>query len=194
MSEPERREFDKELSEHTAPALTGIKCANLFTVDKPEQLIGELCEEFSGRAGRFGLDMKVLCRCGRRTLIYIYHRDILEAWLSRPDVKELLSEYGYSSDDSTEHKLKRLSSRIRFGNFPHEIGAFLGYPVDDVRGFINNKGRNCLLCGTWKVYHEAEKAKLLFKKYGECREYLCSQIKQGTELFAAVQQYKEEFQ
>ena len=39
-----------------------------------------------------------------------------------------------------------------------------------------------------------EKAKLLFKKYGECRDYLCSQIKKGTELFAAVQQYKEENQ
>ncbi len=28
----------------------------------------------------------------------------------------------------------------------------------------------------------------------ERRDYLCSQIKKGTELFAAVQQYKEENQ
>ncbi|MBP0960680.1 MAG: DUF3793 family protein [Oscillospiraceae bacterium] len=194
MSEPERREFDMELSEHTAPALAGIKCANLFTVDKPERLIDELYNEFSGRAGGLGLKMKVLCRSGRRTLIYIYHSDILRSWLSRSDVKRFLSEYGYKPDDSIEKKLKRLSSRIECGSFPHEIGAFLGYPVDDVRGFIKNKGRNCLLCGTWKVYHEAEKAEKLFKKYGECRDYLCSQIKKGTELFAAVQQYKEENQ
>lgn len=194
MSEPERRVFDIELSEHTAPALTGIKCANLFTVDKPDWLVDELCNEFSVRAGRFGLNMKVLCRCGRRTLIYIYHEDILGKWLSRSDVKEFLYEYGYKPDESTEQKLKRLSSRIECENFPHEIGAFLGYPIDDVRGFIKNKGRNCLLCGTWKVYHEAEKAEKLFKKYGECRDYLCSQIKKGTELFAAVQQYKEENQ
>lgn len=46
-----------------------------------------------------------------------------------------------------EQLLERLSGRISASeDFPHEIGLFLGYPVDDVTGFIQNKGRNYLLC------------------------------------------------
>lgn len=49
--------------------------------------------------------------------------------------------------------------RIRINSsktFPHEIGLFLGYPVEDVKGFIENKGENCVKCGAWKVYCNPE--------------------------------------
>ena len=36
-------------------------------------------------------------------------------------------------------------------SFPHELGLLLGYPVEDVLGFIRNEGRNYLYCGYWKV-------------------------------------------
>ncbi len=36
--------------------------------------------------------------------------------------------------------------------FPHEIGLFLGYPPEDVCGYIRNKGK-CQKCtGHWQVY------------------------------------------
>ena len=28
-------------------------------------------------------------------------------------------------------------------DFPHEMGIFLGYPLGDVKGFIEHHGRNC---------------------------------------------------
>ncbi len=37
-------------------------------------------------------------------------------------------------------------------DFPHEIGVFLGYPLADVIGFIQNRGKNFTACGYWKVY------------------------------------------
>ena len=35
--------------------------------------------------------------------------------------------------------------------FPHEIGVFLGYPVEDVEGYMQNDGKNFLLVGYWKM-------------------------------------------
>lgn len=50
------------------------------------------------------------------------------------------------------------------GEFPHEIGLFLGYPLCDVRGFIEDaRGGVCLGCGYWKVYGEVEEREKLFK-------------------------------
>lgn len=52
--------------------------------------------------------------------------------------------------------------------FPHEIGLFLGYPVEDVKGFIENKA-SCAKCvGYWKVYGDEEKAQKLFNQYKKC--------------------------
>lgn len=54
--------------------------------------------------------------------------------------------------------------------FPHEIGVFLGYPMEDVIGFIENNDKNCLCTGYWKVYSNPERAKNLFRYYDEARE------------------------
>ena len=51
------------------------------------------------------------------------------------------------------------------GDFPHEVGLFLGYPVEDVIGFIENKGKNCLCCGCWKCYSNACAAQKAFDKF-----------------------------
>lgn len=40
----------------------------------------------------------------------------------------------------------------RFEAFPHEIGLFLSYPPEDVRGFIEHKGHESKCEGCWKVY------------------------------------------
>ena len=54
--------------------------------------------------------------------------------------------------------------------FPHEIGLFLGYPPEDVLGFIKNGAENCKRLGCWKVYGDEENALKTFKKYEKCTE------------------------
>ena len=72
----------------------------------------------------------------------------LEKYLMEPGVYELIQKYGYT-DMQVERVLAHLSDRIRGFNrkgmgFPHEIGVFLGYPLDDVKGFIENAGKKYL--------------------------------------------------
>ena len=111
-------------------------------------------------------------------------------WLSEKRVSELLESCGYDTELSVEEKLDILEERISCSSFPHEIGIFLGYPVDDVLGFIENKGANYLFCGFWKVYRDADGAKKTFDKYVHCRDYLCDNIQRGVELVNAVRDFR----
>ena len=52
--------------------------------------------------------------------------------------------------------------------FPHEVGIFLGYPLWDIRAFMQNPRREAKLTGYWKVYYKVEKARAQFQKYDRC--------------------------
>jgi len=56
--------------------------------------------------------------------------------------------------------------------FPHEMGVLLGYPPEDVEGFIIYEGKNSLCEGYWKVYAEPQKKLRLFAQYDKAREWL----------------------
>lgn len=192
MSESERKIFEKHLAMHTAPTIMGVKCANMFSVKQSDRAVEECIRSFSRDASLCGLKMKQLCKCKERSLIYVYHEKLLTAWLGSPEVSAFLSDFGYTPDMSLDKKLDILSKRISCDEFPHEVGAFLGYPIEDIRGFIENQGKNCLLCGCWKVYSNAEQAQRTFKMYDRCREILCDRLNSGIDLFRPLVTFKEE--
>ena len=88
-----------------------------------------------------------------RALIYLYRPKALARDLACEDAACLLNGSGY---DGTEPSgcLRCLMDRLQCqkDGFPHEIGLFLGYPPEDVRGFIENETRNYKFTGYWKVY------------------------------------------
>ena len=189
MSERERQSFERTLAFHSAPALLGIKCANLISVAADPGDMHDYRQEFERRSG---LKMCILCRCRGRRLLYVYHEMLLEMQLRQPEILRFLAQYGYTEDMDLPQMLAALAARMQCGHFPHEIGVFLGYPLADVQGFIANNGRNCLLCGCWKVYSDPESARRTFANYDRCREILCDKLQQGCEFFRALELSKEE--
>ena len=187
MSELERRSFEHTLAVHSAPTLLGIKCANLISAAIEASDICDFRQEFESRSR---LQMRVLCQCRERQLLYVYHETLLAMQLSQPEIRAFLMQCGYTEDMDLQQMLVTLASRMQCGSFPHEIGIFLGYPLADVQGFIENNGKNCLLCGCWKVYSDPEGAKRAFSSYVHCREYLCNTIKSGVDLNSAVANFR----
>lgn len=59
------------------------------------------------------------------------------------------------------------------GEFPHEVGLFLSYPPEDVKGFIDHRANDFKCAGLWKVYGDEEKVRSLFEKYRKCTEIYC---------------------
>ena len=101
----------------------------------------------------------------------------------------MLTREGYPVDGGLEAMLSALRRRLEGADFPHEIGLFLGYPPVDVEGFRRNGGRNCKLCGPWKVYGPVEEARQRFRTFHRCRAALCRRVASGmtlAQLFPAV--------
>lgn len=75
-----------------------------------------------------------------------------------------LQSLGYSNDISK--LMAKLKAKLKSNNFPHEIGILLDYPLKDVIGYINNKGKNSLYSGQWQVYSNLKEARKKLKAIG----------------------------
>ena len=148
------RDLEYTLAFHGAPALAGIKPADLVAWGSPQVCMGTLLEDYRRQLSRCGIQLRLLCSCRPRCLILVYRPERLAAQLARPQVRALLAREGYPVDRGLEEMLDALQLRLTCGAFPHEIGLFLGYPPEDVEGFRLHRGRDYKLCGCWKVYSD----------------------------------------
>lgn len=156
---------------YCAPTLAALKPASLFCypVENPADLDRQLARWTPWLAQR-GLTLRVLRRDGQRALIYLCHRRLLQAVLDREDSAAFLRRYGYRNLEP-DAALDRLRERIREAErFPHEIGLFLGYPLEDVIGFIENQGRNSKYTGYWQVYGDVDQALRQFARFRKCHQ------------------------
>ena len=112
MSELERRSFEHTLAVHSAPALLGIKCANLISAAIDASDICDYRQEFESRSN---LQMRVLCQCHERQLLYVYHETLLAMQLSQPEIRAFLTQYGYTEDMNLQQMLGTLASRMLCG-------------------------------------------------------------------------------
>lgn len=187
MSAAEHRLFSQKLAQHSAPTLLGIKCASLISLGTEHFALEEHIACFNARAARRGLKSRILCHCGKRALLFVYHEEMLQKRLREPWAQKLLAALGYPLAGSIGECLHTLARRIAAADeFPHEIGVFLGYPQEDIEGFIANRGENCKLCGCWKVYGCEESAKRAFSNYEKCRRFLSDRLEQGLDLYQAL--------
>ena len=90
----------------------------------------------------YGLSACLLKQC-RKTgsfLIYTYRMKWISRILSEQADRDFLERSGYEVSNGFTGILRQLSERLCLERqFPHEIGLFLGYPLGDVVGFIENK-------------------------------------------------------
>lgn len=187
MSLTEYKSFSHKLAFHSAPTLLGIKCANLISLSAEEFDIAIHSEMFNKKAESKGLKSRILCSCGKKVLLLVYSEKLLEKRLADSSVRDMLRSFGYDDCFTLDEFFERLSQRIsENGDFPHEIGIFLGYPLEDVIGFIENKGGNFKFCGCWKVYGCEEKARRTFANYEKCRKFLCNKLNEGADIYQAL--------
>lgn len=177
--------MDHLLAAHCAPALAGIKPASLVSCQRSQfpQLSRQL-EEYRRAFAPKDVHFRILCACSKRYLLLVYRRRLLEQCLAQEKVVRLLEQFGYRREESLETKLDRLASRAAGqGGFPHEIGLFLGYPVEDVEGFIRYGGAGCKLCGCWKVYGDVPSASRQFARIARVCRTCVRRVEQGETLF-----------
>ena len=100
----------------------------------------------------------------------------------RDAAEALLADAGYPCG-SCGGCVARLVRRMREGaEFPHEVGLFLSYPPEDVKGFIENHAANAKCTGVWKVYGDERQARQTFARYKKCTQTYCERWRSGVEL------------
>lgn len=186
-SSVETASFGYKLAYHSAPSLLGLKPANLFSLNQRAYNFDTEVRRFRRNMGHYGLRMRTICRNQNRCTLLVFREDMLKRLLQDPDRRVVLTAYGYEASWDLEACLTFLSGRISHSvEFPHETGIFLGYPVQDVIGFIQNRGENFKLCGVWKVYDNPEQAQHTFDLYDRCREALCKQLEGDGDLYQTL--------
>lgn len=174
---------EEYLIRNCAPTLAGIKTASLFTCPcENRQTLLDSIRRLNRRLSRKGLRLLPLRFSEKKALIYLYRPASLRKDLSDAKAIRLLQQHGYHPD-SCEQCVVQLAKKLREQEeFPHEIGLFLGYPVEDVHGFIE-QGPDCCKCtGCWKVYGDEEAAKKKFTQYKKCTRVYCSRWAQGADI------------
>lgn len=163
-----------------APFLKRLKASSLISIG--ENLYAGLPEIFDG----MDISWKVLVRKKGKCLLLLYRAEELGEYVNQPEIRKFLEEFGYKGM-SLKEMLNYLEKRVcgieeRKNGFPHEIGAFLGYPAEDVEGFIKNNGKNYLFIGYWKVYHDPSGAVETFRAFDKARKYAVNEFLAGKSL------------
>ncbi|HQC54829.1 MAG TPA: DUF3793 family protein [Clostridia bacterium] len=169
--------FEYLLGKHCATTLARIKPANLFSLDL--QLLPKLYE-MQDSLNTLGTYFEVLRICNSKARIFIYNLDQLSSLLFQKETKEFLKGYGYDYNNVDE-AIRQLKDKYDFDCFPHEVGVFLGYDLEDVKGFINDPQAH-IICGHWKVYCNPKEKEKLFERYRCCTRNVCNRLNEGQTL------------
>ncbi|MBO4896740.1 MAG: DUF3793 family protein [Clostridia bacterium] len=176
--------MEKIIAYHCAPALAGIKPSNLVSISKENtQDIASEIERLNKLLNCKDIYIEKIHECTSRVLAIVYRKKVLLRHLKKAESIKFLRKYGYREAEKTEDFMEILKYRLSNSpEFPHEIGVFLGYPINDIYGFIHHKNEGCLLCGEWRVYQNADEAKELFRRFKFCRNALLKRIESGVTL------------
>lgn len=171
---------EEMLVKYCSPTIRGIKTGNMFSCrfankDEEHKSLCKINQKLSSK----GLRIIPLRKLNGSTLLYVYRPSKLGRDLKDKEAEQILKEKGYVCG-STNRYIAQLIQRLKESeNFPHEIGLFLGYPPEDVCGFIENRAEGCKCVGCWKVYGDVDKAQAVFDKYKKCTQLCCSLIAKG---------------
>lgn len=184
------RDFETVMIEQCAPVLAGLKPAGLFRCETRNR--ADLARRVAGWNAQLnpkGLQVRVLrgCIATRQYLVYVYRAAKLQTVLADAAVRGFLAREGYRlPEDAADCNalLDQLSLRLccaaEAADFPHEIGVFLGYPLEDVVGFIQHRGKCFTCCGCWKSYGDPAAARQHFDQLAKCTAVYLRLFHSGT--------------
>ncbi len=174
---------EEQVIRNCAPTLAGLKTGNLFSCDCdcPESALA-FVRSMNRRLGKKGIRFLPLRFTKGKALFYLFRPARLRKDLSCDVAKSLLDQRGYRTE-KCECCVADLARKLQEQeDFPHEIGLFLGYPVEDVCGFIENGacGHKCVGC--WKVYGDEVAAQKTFARFKHCTRVYCQQWQKNQDI------------
>nr|WP_282957737.1 DUF3793 family protein [Peptoniphilus catoniae] len=164
-----------------SPTLLGAKPGNIFTLRNIKDSKLTPLVNYWKKILNPQMDLRVIKKTEDLILIFVYRVEFLHKVIESEESKCFLLENGYSCKN-LNCVFNTLTYKLKNSDFPHEIGVLLGYPIEDVKEFISQKGKNYMACGNWKVYGNLKDAQEKFNQYESCRSTLKSLVDGGISL------------
>lgn len=182
------------IARYCAPVLMGVKPSGMFNIVRyhevgvrpcgkpimaqaaPEQV--ELAVEHADATLReAGVRLRVMAHRKGSSMVFAWRPTLMRAFIGRDPEATMLEVEGYDVAND-EACIDRLQTRILSfdtrprnpdgtDRFPHEVGFLLGYPLDDVMGFVRTRAA-ALARGWWNVYSDVARAQRVFRTYDAC--------------------------
>lgn len=183
--------FDETIIHCGAPALCGIKSACLFSMSGELFADGfDRLQEWKAQFSKEKTYFVPVKKNDGRFLIFVYNRTLLEKICAGGENRAYLLSKGYPLDKGLDGVLAELLHRLAMSeDFPHEVGLFLGYPLEDVTGFEKCGARDFKYSGIWKVYGNAERAIQRMQLYRSCTETCMKLLASGLSVPLATKKY-----
>lgn len=185
---------DQIIIKNSAPALCGIKPSNLFSLTSDRISVQKLYhwkKEFS----KLGMELFELKPSDSLTLFFACDITWIYKIISDFEHAAFFESLGYTISSNPYIMLNQVFTRlVSSGNFPHEIGLFLGYPLEDVKAFIREQGKNCTCTGYWKSYTNISEAKKTFNKFQHCSNKCKQWFDEGYSIPQIIREYKKTVQ
>lgn len=186
--------LERGLVEWCSPTMAGVKPSNMFNVGRfhqrgtlpcgrpfmlvfPHRLLCDAVEAIVPRLAEAGVRVCAMAERHGSSSVFAYRPDLLSAFIQHDPEATMLEMEGYDVSD-VAGCVERVRRRILdfdacprdaegFDRYPHEIGFLLGYPLEDVLGFVRNR-QAVLLRGHWNVYSDVVRARRIFGLYDAC--------------------------
>ena len=185
------KSVEMQLALQCAPLITGARISNMLMIDSTDESAMRVILRASG-ISHFRLAAR-----NEKTAFLLFRRSLLEAYLNNSEALDILKKAGYE-DFSFGKILLRFKKHYEaylndeHKQFPHEMGLLLGYPIEDVRGFIEHNGCGCLYSGYWKVYRNVPLKKKMFEDFEKAKESVIQLLAEDIDMRLILEIYKEE--
>ena len=184
------KSIETQIALQCAPLISGLKVSNLLIISAEDEALVRVILR------RSGISFFRLLRTGEKVTFLLFRKNPLEAYLKQQEVETMLAEAGYA-ELSLGNILSTFQKRYAHymsagGRFPHEMGLLLGYPAEDVKGFVENEGKNFLYSGYWKVYADVEEKRRLFQKFENAKETVIQLLSYRVGIQDILDIYKDE--
>lgn len=198
-------EFSACLVSRAAGVIAGVKPGALFNfVPRGEcrgrcpsehvcLKVGEVVAAYQRELPHWGVELVVLFAAKRKVALFAYRPELLQLLLACPDERKFLAERGYDTAGPAElvaslwkrmHAYYQAAAQLEERpGYPHEVGLLLGYPLEDVRGFMAGEQETCR--GPWKAYGDAGAARRRFGRLA-LHEARCQALYAGGASFGEL--------
>ncbi len=181
--------IETQLALQCAPLFAGLKISNLLIVSSDcYQYVDEILADT-------GISYFLLMESDHKTTLLLYKEKELKEYLRDRKVNHFFKELNYKEFDLSKllvHFQKRYERYKTLGEeFPHEMGLLLGYPIEDVNGFIEHEGKNFLHSGYWKVYENLPEKLHLFQRYERAKKNAIQLIYNGLGIRDIIENVNE---